>query len=168
MKKLKTILLAGVLTAGIFSTAVFTSCNSDACADVVCSNGGSCVDGTCVCPVGYEGTTCTTESRAKFAKSWSCNDQKNGTTTPILYTSIIAAGSASNVTTVLISNFSDIFVNSVSATVNGNTITIASQAPDNDGYYVTGTGTLTNNKINWSYSIKNPSNVTDSYTGVWQ
>ena len=85
MKKLKTILLAGVLTAGIFSTAVFTSCNSDACADVVCSNGGSCVDGTCACPAGYEGAKCETESRTKLIGNYlmSGTDNTGGTYTNI-------------------------------------------------------------------------------------
>lgn len=166
MKKLKTILLAGVLTAGLFSTAVFTSCNSDACADVVCSNGGSCVDGTCVCPVGYEGTTCTTESRTKFVKTWNASDVQG--TNQLVYTCAIANGV--NITSVTISNkFSDqFFTNNIPATVSGNTITIANQTPDNDGYSVSGTGTLSNGKINWSYSIKDPNNATLSYTGVWQ
>lgn len=169
MKKLKTILLAGVLTAGVFSSAVFTSCNSDACADVVCSNGGACVDGTCACPVGYEGTKCETESRTKFAKSWACNDV-TGSSPALVYNCVISAGSAANVTSVIISKtFSDnFFVNNVNATVSGSTITIANQAPDNDGYYVSGTGTLSNNKINWTYSIKDPNNNTLSYTGTWQ
>ena len=32
----------------------------DPCADVVCQNGGSCVDGTCICPEGYTGPNCET------------------------------------------------------------------------------------------------------------
>lgn len=93
MKKLKTILLAGVMTAGVFSTAVFTSCNSDACADVVCSNGGSCVDGTCACPAGYEGAKCETESRTKLIGNYlmSGTDNTGGT-----YTNIPATTSTSS------------------------------------------------------------------------
>lgn len=95
MKKLKTILLAGVMTAGIFSTAVFTSCNSDACADVVCSNGGSCVDGTCACPAGYEGAKCETESRTKLIGNYlmSGTDNTGGTYTNVPATTTTSSAS---------------------------------------------------------------------------
>ena len=61
------------------------------------------------------------------------------------------------------------FTNEVKATVSGSTITIPSQAPDNDGYTVEGTGTYnsTDKKITWSYTIKNPLGVSKSYSGTW-
>jgi hypothetical protein len=167
MKKLKTILLAGVLTAGIFSTAVFTSCNGDACADVVCSNGGSCVDGTCACPTGYEGTKCETESRTKFTKSWACSDI-TGSAPALVYNCVISNGV--NVTSVIISNTfsSNFFANTISATVNGNTITIPQQTPDNNGVKVSGSGTISGNKINWTYTLTSATNQVLNYTGTWQ
>lgn len=66
MKKIKNILVASLLTVGVFSTTLFTSCDPDPCKDVVCSNGGTCTDGSCSCPSGYEGTTCETLSTAKY------------------------------------------------------------------------------------------------------
>lgn len=167
MKKLKTILLASVATIGIFSSVVFSSCNPDPCKDIVCANSGTCTDGTCVCAIGYEGTLCETESRAKFIKSWNAADVQGSNN--YIYTCAIGNGTA--ITNVIISNkFSDsYFVNNINATVSGNTITIASQQPDLDGYAVAGVGTFSNNKINWTYTITEvATSTTLSYTGVWQ
>ncbi len=85
MKKLKSILLAGLLTTGLFTTTVFTSCDQDACKDVVCQNDGTCTDGSCTCPVGFEGTTCETESRTKLIGSYllSGTDSDGGTYTNV-------------------------------------------------------------------------------------
>jgi len=46
------------------------SCNTDECKDVTCDNGGICVEGTCECLDGYEGTNCETEERAKFTGTY--------------------------------------------------------------------------------------------------
>ena len=66
MKNLKSLFLASFLTIGLFSTVVFTSCDPDPCKDIICANGGTCTDGNCTCPSGYEGTLCETLSRDKF------------------------------------------------------------------------------------------------------
>ena len=47
----------------IILALVFTSCkkeDNDPCKDKVCMNGGTCVDGTCVCANGYTGANCET------------------------------------------------------------------------------------------------------------
>lgn len=36
----------------------FSGCNSDPCETVVCQNGGTCDDGSCVCPQGFSGSSC--------------------------------------------------------------------------------------------------------------
>jgi len=55
MKLIKTLALCFF----IFS---MTNC-SDPCSNVDCGP-GMCEDGTCICPTGYEGTSCETESRS--------------------------------------------------------------------------------------------------------
>ena len=40
----------------------------DKCEDVVCQNGGTCEDGNCKCPAGYEGDRCQMESLPKAIK----------------------------------------------------------------------------------------------------
>lgn len=169
MKSLRNAAVTALLTIGAFSTIAYTSCEKDECADVICMNNGTCVDGACVCPTGYEGTTCQTESRTKFIKVWNAADQVNSTN--LVYTCSI--GSGTTVTSVIISNdFSDdFFLSPVQATVDGNTITIPDQRPDGSvsDYRVQGTGTVSGGKINWTYKItKISTSSVQNYTGVWQ
>jgi len=159
-----------MLAVGAFTMVTYTACNKDECKDVVCNNGGTCANGSCNCATGYEGTNCETETRAKFVKTWTASDKDitNDDALPT-YTSSIVNGTT--VTEVKISSFSDdYFTADVRATVSGNTITIPSQQPDNDLYYVEGSGTYNSSdkKITWTYTITDPVNQKISYTGTWQ
>lgn len=78
MKKVKTILLSGVLTLGVFSMVAYTSCSKkDKCDSITCKNGGTCSDGVCKCPVGFEGVNCEISSAGKFAGLWAATDNCN-------------------------------------------------------------------------------------------
>ena len=169
MNFIKNVALSAFLTIGAFGAVMYTSCNKDECKDVTCLNGGTCSGGNCVCTTGYEGINCETAMRTKFIDSWTASDMEVGGAAIPTYTGIITGGTA--ITDVRIANFSDdFFVNDVLASVQGNTITIASQEPDNDDYRVSGHGTYNpvDGKITWTYTLTNPSNVTISYTGTWQ
>lgn len=170
MKSFRLIALSALMTVGTFSTVVYTSCTKDACKGVTCQNGGTCDGGTCVCPTGYEGSSCETASRTKIIKIWSASDlQVSPAVTIPTYTSSIVAGTS--ITDIKISNFSNAyFTHDVNATLSGNTITIGNQTPDADTFSVSGTGTYdaVTKKISWNYTLTNPSNVTRSYTGTWQ
>lgn len=61
MKNLKTIALSLIIVLGFFSLATYSAC-VDPCMDVICENGGSCNNGKCACPQGYEGAYCETIS----------------------------------------------------------------------------------------------------------
>lgn len=74
MKRFKTLVLSGIVTLGTFSMIAYTSCKKDACKDIICSNGGTCVDGACKCPAGYEGPSCDVKSNAKFIGIFSAVD----------------------------------------------------------------------------------------------
>lgn len=171
MKSLKRIALSALLTFSAFGAVLYTSCNKDECKDVVCQNGGTCTGGTCTCTSGYEGTNCETAVRTKFIKQWSASD-KEATTSVTVPTYVSAIVSGTTIVDIKISKFSnEFFANDVVATVSGNTISVASQQPDNDGYYITtGTGTYntTTKKITWAYTLKNPAGVEKSYTGTWE
>ncbi len=145
MKNLKSILLAGFLTLGTFASTIMTSCNPDACKDVVCNNGGTCTDGTCSCPSGYEGANCDTKSNAKFinAAGWQVTEDGTSSSAATYVVNITANSTIAN--GIYISNVWDSFTATVNATVDGNNITIARQQPDNDGFYVEGNGTINTN-----------------------
>ena len=57
---------------GAFLAVTTTSCG-DNCKDVEC-NTGTCLDGTCECGVGYEGTNCEIESSGKFVGNYDGTD----------------------------------------------------------------------------------------------
>lgn len=155
MKKLSllNLVLVCCLALGVMT---FASCESDPCEDVTCVNGTAVASGdncNCDCDAGYEGDDCTTLSRTKFVGTYTvadaCSESGAGT-----YTVTITA-SSTEVDKVLISNFWGAYSNNVIATVDGNTLTIANQDPDSDGYPVSGTGTYsaTNNTITVNYTV---------------
>jgi hypothetical protein len=59
-----------ILTSALFIVftilAVFTACERNICDNVNCFNGGSCNQGLCVCPTGYEDPQCGTLSTARY------------------------------------------------------------------------------------------------------
>ena len=58
MKKIFALLLPVIITLSVFTTITYTACKQDKCKDITCTNGGSCSDGTCICPDGYSGKRC--------------------------------------------------------------------------------------------------------------
>lgn len=66
MKLWKHSLITAIAFFGITATVFYTSCEKDGCLDLKCKNGGSCADGYCRCPTGFEGTECETKSATKF------------------------------------------------------------------------------------------------------
>lgn len=166
---MKYVALSAFLTLSAFCAVLYSSCTKDECKGVTCLNGGTCSGGTCTCPTGYEGTSCETESRTKFVKSWSATDVI-GTTT-LSYVVNISSGGSTDVTKVVIGNaFSDDFfvIGPITANVTGNTINIPLQNPDHNKYSLTGTGTIAAGKITWSYTIKNDStSATQVYSASW-
>ena len=55
-----------ILGVAIVATIGMVSCTTDACKDVDCGAWGTCVEGDCVCDLGYTGTNCDAELRAAF------------------------------------------------------------------------------------------------------
>ncbi len=55
-----------VFSGALILLVMTSSCTKDPCESKVCQNDGVCSDGKCLCPVGYEGDNCETETRAKF------------------------------------------------------------------------------------------------------
>ncbi len=60
MKAWKANLFGIVLFFGILVSLIYTSCEKNICDGVTCQHGGSCANGLCTCPTGYEGAQCQT------------------------------------------------------------------------------------------------------------
>jgi hypothetical protein len=85
MKRLKLVALSAFSFLAIIAI-VFSSCEKQdvnygpttfykPCEDVICLNGGTCHDGDCNCPVGFEGTKCGIRSIDKFIGNYSAFDE---------------------------------------------------------------------------------------------
>ncbi|MBS1772146.1 MAG: calcium-binding EGF-like domain-containing protein [Bacteroidetes bacterium] len=59
-------LLAAIAFIGISLTVVNSSCTEDECTMLKCRNNGTCVDGYCKCPTGWEGTQCESMASDRF------------------------------------------------------------------------------------------------------
>lgn len=49
--------ISALLMVGV--AFLFSSCSKDECKDVTCNNGGTCAEGTCSCPVEWQGSKCS-------------------------------------------------------------------------------------------------------------
>ncbi|WP_162903265.1 calcium-binding EGF-like domain-containing protein [Taibaiella koreensis] len=122
---MKTFLLTAMGVFAIFSTMTLTSCKEDKCKATVCAYGGVCQDdGSCQCPVGYEGERCETITRDKFKGAWRVTEDGTASN-PAQYATSIENGTA--IERVIIRNFYNLFNPVVDATVKGDTIYIARQ-----------------------------------------
>jgi hypothetical protein len=153
MKKFKLLSLATALTLGLAS---LNSCTEDKCKDVTCDNGGACVDGTCECADGYEGTTCQTETRTAFIGNYSVT---SGTVT----CPVSGNGNISQGTPVVISTSSSsvlkvsiVFAGiSLTGTVNGSNVTLDQVTLNNLTY--SGSGSVSGNTLTMSINEQDPS-----------
>ncbi|MCW3127127.1 MAG: hypothetical protein JWO03_2785 [Bacteroidetes bacterium] len=126
---------------------------------------------TKTCDAGYEGSDCKTQVRTKFVNTYTASETKNAGTPYTYPTSITAGTSATDITQVIITKITGqnlgtggFFTNYVTGTVSGSTLTIANQSPDGDGYYITGSGTITGTTVALTYSISGPNNATPPVT----
>lgn len=152
MKNLVKFALAAATTAAL----AFTACTSDPCKDIECKNSGTCLDGTCSCPVGYEGKLCDTLSTAKFVGNnlavadTVTSGPGTGTYAYAMNISTVA-GSVTKMTTANLGGFGA--TNAVDFTLTGPKA-ITFNYTDLSGRKFEGTGTIsTAKKLRLSYTI---------------
>lgn len=164
--RLKSVILSAVGVIAVFSTITVTSCNDDPCNAIVCSYGGTCAEGDCICPSGYEGTHCEVVTREKYRGVWTVFE--NGTVTnPAQYEITFVNGTGA--TEMTISNFYNRFpVSNVNVRVKGDSLFIPQQEVDN--YVIEGWGVLEwedfypeHGELTVYYKVTNPEGKTDDF-----
>ena len=78
MKFWKHTLITAFAFFGVASTVLYSSCTEDGCKVLKCRNGGTCNDGFCKCPSGYEGQQCETAVSDKFIGYYYGNTKCSG------------------------------------------------------------------------------------------
>lgn len=151
--------LLGVLA--IATVLFFSGCDTDPCKDIDCGTNGTCVEGTCVCDAGYEGTSCETLQNAKFVGSY--NGSENCTSGTYTYALTISASSSSNTTIVLNNLYAGGTNTNATIGADGTSFTIASQALGSAT--VSGTGTISGTTVTIVYSVS-VSGATDQCTVI--
>lgn len=77
------ILLTALAVMMAFSSMLYISCNKDegssitgeiSCLEVLCLNGGTCVDGECMCPTGYYGDSCQLSWSSRYIGSYTVTE----------------------------------------------------------------------------------------------
>ena len=139
-----------------FAALSLSSCK-DECKDVECANGGTCEEGICSCPAGYEGDLCETLANAKFVGSFKYNESCGGSTVTDFPCSFSA--SSSSPSGIVITGFAGFGCNGASFIVNGTVvgsdITIPQQSLCSGQVTIeSGSGTLnaSGNSISMTYT----------------
>jgi hypothetical protein len=70
MKFWRLTLLSAFSFLGIATTVLYTSCTEDPCTELKCRNGGSCANGYCSCPNGFEGPQCENATIQKYTGAY--------------------------------------------------------------------------------------------------
>lgn len=66
MKFWKYTFIASVAFFCIATSILYTSCTKDGCESLQCKNGGTCADGFCSCPSGWDGAECENKVTARY------------------------------------------------------------------------------------------------------
>lgn len=141
------------------------SCDSNPCEKVICME-GFCDAGNCICDPGYEGDDCSIKSVIKFIGKWDAADDCSSGIHQ--YTATIAASSTA-LQVITITNFGGLGTNtSVTAYVDGSTITINSQNVGNN-YSVSGLGNISDagNQIEFIYTVIDPLGNYIECSAIW-
>jgi hypothetical protein len=153
--QIKVATITALFTILFFSVFIIMSCgknrdliingtNIQPCKNVVCYNGGTCLDGVCQCPIGFEGVECNLKWNERYVGNYTANDGCDaGNAYSVNINQVINNGDE-----ILVSNISK-FAPNVNLTGKLNpdktTVNFAPQRFD-DSLYISGTATQTEAK----------------------
>jgi hypothetical protein len=143
--RIPSVLFSAMLATAGLATVSLSSCEEDKCKTIICGYGGTCTDGTCVCPSGYEGPQCETVNRDRFMGIWQATE--DGTVTlGAQYPVTVGKGQATN--EIRITNFYNRITSEVTGYVKGDTLRVPLQTikVDNVDYTVQGIGAVMDDK----------------------
>ena len=161
-----------ILTSALFIVfailVVFTACERNICDNVNCFNGGSCNQGLCVCPTGFEDPQCGTLSTARYVGVY-VGYEKCDALSAIIDSVFITTGSAGIMSVDVKQNSINpkIIHGFVNSTVSVYSIIVTdndSTKNDSSNYYRTFTITLQNDKTLSINSFEHGENKTDTFT----
>lgn len=162
---LRTIFVSATLALSAFTAVTLTSCTEDKCKGIACAYGGTCTEGKCNCPAGYEGPQCETVNNVRFMGDWYVKE--DGTRSNAAQYTVSVEGDG-DPTRIKITNFRNLLHTVVKGTVKGDTLTIAQQTID--GYTIQGWGILTEDlhygehgRMTLWYSLTDPMGVVDDF-----
>ena len=125
---LRTIIVSASLALFGLTAVTYTSCTEDKCKGIICAYGGTCNEGRCTCPTGYEGPQCETINRVRFQGDWYVNEDGTQSNAAQYTVSIEPDGDATHIK---MTNFYNHLLQDVKATVLGDTLTIPQQVINN-------------------------------------
>jgi hypothetical protein len=168
---LKKLFILPALLVAAFMTTTITSCG-DNCKDVDCGN-GTCLDGTCECGDGYEGTNCEAEWTTKFLGSYLGSDVVTASTagTPLGTYNLASPAivTRKSETVISISNFGG-FDSICDATIDrpatstASATTLSIDYVDPTGRKFVGTASISGTTLSGSYVVTFSDNTTDTAT----
>lgn len=77
MKNWKSLLVTVFSFFAISGMVLLNSCVKDPCTELSCKNGGSCSEGYCQCPTGFEGAECDITAASRFTGKWAGSTRCN-------------------------------------------------------------------------------------------
>ncbi len=107
-KRLKPI-VAALLSVFCFVFVLIVSCEKNPCDNQSCQHGGSCGNGICTCPLGYDGPSCENRTVNRFLGVYANSTYCDGGA-PVIDTAWVIADTASgpnNVKFVMYTNIKD-------------------------------------------------------------
>jgi len=155
--------------------ALVLSCEQGSCENITCLNGGTCRNGRCQCPVGFEGVRCETKWTDRWIGSYTVDDrcrqvglipQYEGRVSPsTIYPDVVYLEPFGNLTCE-----GGQAVKVEGRLLSGKEIRIEQQAVCNRRYSIAGDGTYDGNRraFTITYTFRDfQTGLTDTCTATW-